>query len=202
MVVVVVRAKAQDAMLQKLLNDKAISDEESNNLQEQQRSSKCVWLDGSVHELSADDSSMTSQRETLLAEISEEGSPDDVIRKLKGELVQNTQESNAKLILAVQDVDEMLEHKHKWNRLLSSLDYEILKQGNHDMSYKLEQSENQEQLKMQYECSTSYATVNELEAHIEHLDNELKTKSKELSKSVLTIKELETICQESQRRFG
>ncbi|GJS54415.1 hypothetical protein Tco_0627777 [Tanacetum coccineum] len=226
----------KDAMLQKLLNDKAISDEESNNLQEQQRSSKCDWLDGSVHELSTDDSSMTSQRETLLAEISEEDSPDDVIRKLKGELVilsrqakvsdmelqtlhkqivkeskkgqdlskevQNTQESNAKLILAIQDVDEMLEHKHKWNRLLSSLDYEILKQGNHDMSYKLEQSENQEQLKMQYECSTSYATVNELEAHIEHLDNELKTKSKELSKSVLTIKELETICQESQRRFG
>ncbi|GJR41645.1 myosin heavy chain-related protein [Tanacetum coccineum] len=207
-VMVVVRAEAQDAMLQKLLNDKAISDEESNNLQEQQRSSKCDWLDGSVHELSADDSSMTSQRETLLAEISEEGSPDDVIRKLKGELVilsrqakvsdmelqtlhkqivkeskkgqdlskevaslkeerkklkeefekmkvkvninsnlsseggdpwalvdelkqelnyekdlntnlrlqvQKTQESNAKLILVVQDVDEMLEHKHKSN---------------------------------------------------------------------------------------
>ncbi|GKC47476.1 myosin heavy chain-related protein [Tanacetum coccineum] len=207
-VMVVVRAEAQDAMLQKLLNDKAISDEESNNLQEQHRSSKCDWLDGSVHELSADDSSMTSQRETLLAEISEEGSPDDVIRKLKGELVilsrqakvsdmelqtlhkqivkeskkgqdlskevaslkeerkklkeefekmkvkvninsnlsseggdpwalvdelkqelnyekdlntnlrlqvQKTQESNAKLILAVQDVEEMLEHKHKSN---------------------------------------------------------------------------------------
>ena len=30
---------------------------------------------------------MTSQREALSAEISEEGSPDDVIRKLKGELV-------------------------------------------------------------------------------------------------------------------
>ncbi|GJZ30959.1 myosin heavy chain-related protein [Tanacetum coccineum] len=320
--------------------------------EEQQRSSKWDWLDGSVHELSTDDSSMTSQRETLLAEISEEGSPDDVIRKLKDELVvlsrqaevsdmelqtlrkqivkeskkgqdlskevaslkeeriklkeefekmkvkvnvnsnlsseggdpwalvdelkqelnyekdlntnlrlqlQKTQESNAELILAVQDLDEMLEQKQKSNCSVDpksqevdtkpetddddedqkalmeivrehsglqdvhlqeqkiidlyneielykrdkdelemqmeqiALDYEILKQENHDMSYKLEQSEIQEQLKMQYECSTPYATVNELEAHIERLDNELKTKSKELSESVLAIKELETL---------
>nr|GEV19001.1 hypothetical protein [Tanacetum cinerariifolium] len=55
--------------------------------EEQQRSSKWDWLDGSVHELSIDDSSMTSQRETLLAEISEEGSPNDVIGELKGKLV-------------------------------------------------------------------------------------------------------------------
>ena len=74
-----------------------------------------------------------------------------------------------------------------------ALDYEIMKQENHDMSYKLEQSQIQEQLKIQYECSTSYATVNELEAHIENLDNELKTKSKELPESVLAIKELETL---------
>nr|GEU38325.1 myosin heavy chain-related protein [Tanacetum cinerariifolium] len=320
--------------------------------EEQHRSSKWDWLDGSVHELSTDDSSMTSQRETLLAEISEEGSPDDVISKLKGELLilsrqaevsdmelqtlrkqivkeskkgqdlskevaslkeernklkeefermkvkvnvnsnlsseggdpwalvdelkqelnyekdlntnlrlqlQKTQESNAELILAVQDLDEMLEQKQKSNCSVDpklqevntksetddddedqkalmeivrehsglqdvhlqeqkiidlyneielykrdkdelemqmeqiALDYEILKQENHDMSYKLEQSQIQEQLKMQYECSTPYATVNELEAHIEHLDNELKTKSKELSESVLAIKELETL---------
>ena len=69
-----------------------------------------------------------------------------------------------------------------------ALDYEILKQENHDMSYKLEQSQIQEQLKMQYECSTS-----KLAAHIENLDNELKTKSKELPESVLAIKELETL---------
>nr|GEY24739.1 myosin heavy chain-related protein [Tanacetum cinerariifolium] len=55
--------------------------------EEQQRSSKWDWLDGSVHELNTDDSSMTSQRETLLAEISEEGSPDDVIGEIKGKLV-------------------------------------------------------------------------------------------------------------------
>ncbi|KAJ0910190.1 putative NT-type C2 domain-containing protein [Helianthus annuus] len=53
------------------------------------KSSQWDWLDGSVHELSTDDSSMLSPRETLSREISDEGSgsPDDVIKKLKGELV-------------------------------------------------------------------------------------------------------------------
>ncbi|KAI3721608.1 hypothetical protein L2E82_32624 [Cichorium intybus] len=40
-----------------------------------------------------------------------------------------------------------------------ALDYEILKQENHDISYKLEQSQLQEQLKMQYECSTPSLTM-------------------------------------------
>ncbi|KAJ0778947.1 putative NT-type C2 domain-containing protein [Helianthus annuus] len=294
------------------------------------KSSQWDWLDGSVHELSTDDSSMLSPREeTLSREISDEGSgsPDDVIKKLKGELVnlarqaevsemeiqtlrkqivkeskrsqdlskevvalkeernelkeecekmkvkvkvkvksslsteggdpwalvdelrqelnyekdlnsnlrlqlQKTQESNAELILAVRDLDEMLESKSKcatapklqevnaksdtddedqkaledivrehsgmkdayiqeqkiidlYNEIelykrdkdelemqmeQIALDYEILKQENHDLSYKLEQSQIQEQLKMQYECSTSYADVNEL---IENLSHEL-----------------------------
>ncbi|KAJ0431204.1 putative NT-type C2 domain-containing protein [Helianthus annuus] len=51
--------------------------------QHQRSSSQWDWLDGSVHDLSADDSSMTSP----LREISEEGPPDVVIKKLKGELV-------------------------------------------------------------------------------------------------------------------
>ncbi|KVH95411.1 EEIG1/EHBP1 N-terminal domain-containing protein [Cynara cardunculus var. scolymus] len=316
-------------------------------------SSQWDWLDGSTHELSTDDSSMISPGETLLREISEEGSPDDIITKLKAELVvlarqadvsdlelqtlrkqivkegkkgqdlsrevanlkeernalkdecekmkayqknvetkvkadnkllieggdpwalvdelrqelnyekdlnsnlrlqlQKTQESNAELILAVRDLDEMLEQKDskcsiapkpnskseidddedqkaleeivrehsglkdvylQEQKIIDlyaevesykrdkdeleiqmeqiALDYEILKQENHDMSYKLEQSQLQEQLKMQYECSTSYATVNELESQIENLDNELKMKSKELSESILAIRELET----------
>nr|XP_043628980.1 probable DNA double-strand break repair Rad50 ATPase [Erigeron canadensis] len=73
-----------------------------------------------------------------------------------------------------------------------ALDYEILKQENHDMSYKLERSQLEEQLKFQYECTTSYATVDELETQIESLKNDLKSKSKELSKSTVVIKELES----------
>lgn len=174
--------------------------------------------------------------------------------------LQKTQESNAELMLAVKDLDEMLELKSREISDLSNksrscdnaisrsesdddeeqkaleelvkehrdaketylleqkvmdlcseieiyrrnkdelemqmeqlaLDYEILKQENHDMSYKLEQSQLQEQLKMQYECSTSFANINELEAQIESLENELKKQSKENSDSLATINELET----------
>ncbi|XP_076925815.1 uncharacterized protein LOC143588782 [Bidens hawaiensis] len=323
-----------------------------NEEEHQRSSSQWDWLDGSVHDLSTDDLSIISPSETLAKDVSEDGHPDDVIKKLKGELVilsrqaevsemelqtlrkqiakeskrgldlstevaalkeernelkeecekmkvkvkvngnlltergdpwalvdelkqelnhekelnsnlrvqlQKTQESNAELILAVRDLDEMLESKSKSKSKHSiastmqeveskpetdddedqkaleeivrehsgmkdaylqeqkiidlyneielykrdkdelemqmeqiALDYEILKQENHDMSYKLEQSQIQEQLKMQYECSSSYANVNELESHIENLNNELKLKSEELSVSVLVIKELET----------
>ncbi|XP_076921418.1 uncharacterized protein LOC143582816 [Bidens hawaiensis] len=162
--------------------------------------------------------------------------------------LQKTQESNAELILAVQDLDAMLESKsnskskcsetddeeedqkaleeivkqnsgmqevhvleQKINDLYGeiesykrdkdelemqidqmALDYEILKQGNHDMCYKLEQSQLQEQLNLQYEC-TSYDVVNELETQIEGLETELKLKSEKLSDSVLAIEELENI---------
>ncbi|GKV23102.1 hypothetical protein SLEP1_g32879 [Rubroshorea leprosula] len=73
-----------------------------------------------------------------------------------------------------------------------ALDYEILKQENHDMSYKLEQSQLQDQLRMQCECASSFATVNELEKQIDSLETELKKQSKEFSDSLVTIKELET----------
>ncbi|GAB4834387.1 hypothetical protein Ancab_032641 [Ancistrocladus abbreviatus] len=73
-----------------------------------------------------------------------------------------------------------------------ALDYEVLKQDNHEMSYKLEQYWLQEQLKLHYECSSSYATTIELEAQIEKLENELNSKLKEYADSLATIKELET----------
>ncbi|GMN32216.1 hypothetical protein TIFTF001_003566 [Ficus carica] len=70
-----------------------------------------------------------------------------------------------------------------------ALDYEILKQENHDISYKLEQSQLQEQLKMQYECSSP---INELGSQIESLEKQLKMQSKDFSESLETIKELES----------
>ncbi|XP_076943022.1 uncharacterized protein LOC143613101 [Bidens hawaiensis] len=194
-------------------------------------------------------------------EVKVKGDPWDLVDELRQELnyekdlnsnlrlqLQKTQESNAELILAVQDLDAMLESKSKskstetdvdekeeqqkaleeivkqhsgmqdvhlleqnindlYDEIESykrdkdelemqidqmALDYEILKQGNHDMCYKLEQSQLQEQLNMQYEC-TSYDVVNELETQIEGLKTELKLKSEKLSDSVLAIEELENI---------
>lgn len=77
-----------------------------------------------------------------------------------------------------------------------ALDYEILKQENHEMSYRLEQSQVHEQLKMQYECSSSPVNVNELESQIERLEDKLKKQSEDLSKSLCRIEELETQMEE------
>ncbi|CAJ2676613.1 unnamed protein product [Trifolium pratense] len=71
-----------------------------------------------------------------------------------------------------------------------ALDYEILKQENHDIAYKLEQSELQEQLKLQYECSPPPG-IEDFETHIQNLESRLKKQSEEFSNSLETIKSLE-----------
>ncbi|KAL9667954.1 hypothetical protein QQ045_002324 [Rhodiola kirilowii] len=71
-----------------------------------------------------------------------------------------------------------------------ALDYEILKQENHDIAHKLEQSQLQEQLKMQYECS--YMSINELEGQIESLENQLRKHEQQYSESMTKISELQT----------
>ncbi|KAL9664676.1 hypothetical protein QQ045_020081 [Rhodiola kirilowii] len=71
-----------------------------------------------------------------------------------------------------------------------ALDYELLKQENQDVAYKLEQSQLQEQLKMQYECS--YTSINELEGQIEGLENALENQEKQYADSLTKISELQT----------
>ena len=73
-----------------------------------------------------------------------------------------------------------------------ALDYEILKQENHKLVHKLEQSQLQEQLNIQYECSSPPGAMNGIETHIENLEKELKEQSEDFSNSLATIKVLET----------
>ncbi|KAJ4954033.1 hypothetical protein NE237_030865 [Protea cynaroides] len=73
-----------------------------------------------------------------------------------------------------------------------ALEYEILKQENHNISSKLEQSQLQEQLKIQYDCSTCLATENELEAQVEYLEKEFKKQAQESSTSLAYINKLES----------
>lgn len=72
-----------------------------------------------------------------------------------------------------------------------ALDYEILKQENHEFSCRMEHSHLKEQLKVQYEYSSSHAVRSELEAQKEKLQSEIKEKSEEISCCLTTIKELE-----------
>ncbi|KAJ8449271.1 hypothetical protein Cgig2_002403 [Carnegiea gigantea] len=82
-----------------------------------------------------------------------------------------------------------------------ALDYEILKQENHDLSSRLKQSHLQEQLKLQYECSGSYSVISDLEAPKKKLQNDLKEQSKELSGCLATIKKLEARNQSLEREL-
>ncbi|KAK4771406.1 hypothetical protein SAY87_031938 [Trapa incisa] len=164
--------------------------------------------------------------------------------------LQKMQESNAELILAVKDLEEMLDHKSKDSFHLGgklsisdeedeeqkaleaivmgqkddketylleqkildlngeveiyrrdrdeleiqmeqlALDYEILKQKHHEVSYKWEQSQLQEQLKLQYECCT-IGNEKMYESKIERLESELKMKSEKFADSLATASELE-----------
>ncbi|KAI6707225.1 hypothetical protein NL676_010187 [Syzygium grande] len=73
-----------------------------------------------------------------------------------------------------------------------ALDYEILRQENHEMSSKWEQFQLQEQLNMQYQCTSCLTNISELENHIQILENDLKSKSESLSDALATINKLET----------
>ncbi|KAL7111667.1 hypothetical protein ACP275_05G104000 [Erythranthe tilingii] len=161
--------------------------------------------------------------------------------------LEKTQESNSELILAVRDLDEIVEQKNRESKsdfydddeeqkaleelvnrnyentpkeanllqrqvvdLLAeietykrdrdeleaqleqlALDYEITKQANHEMSFKLEQSKIQDQLQMENECSSSSSSSekNELDNYIENLENELERRSKELEAHVKGLEE-------------
>ncbi|URD82167.1 ATP-dependent RNA helicase [Musa troglodytarum] len=101
--------------------------------------------------------------------------------------LQKTQEANSELLLAVRDLDDLLEKKNRetpccmkdekeLEMQLEQLasDYEILKQENHDISSKLEQHE---QLRIHHECSEHSAIIHDLEAHVESLEKELQTQT-------------------------
>ncbi|CAA6655623.1 unnamed protein product [Spirodela intermedia] len=74
-----------------------------------------------------------------------------------------------------------------------ALDYEILKQENHDISSKLEQIQLREQLRMQYECSAHVSIINELEGQVEKLETELEKQAEafEADLTVLTSAKVE-----------
>ncbi|KAL9242831.1 hypothetical protein vseg_016791 [Gypsophila vaccaria] len=202
---------------------------------------------------------------TFLEEIKEELNYEKEINANLRIQLQKTQDSNAELLFAVQDLEEMLEKNNKEvsdvsNRLTSgesaveieenmqksqsdddeeqkaledlvrqhsdaqetylfeqkimdlcseiemyrrdkdelemqmeqlALDYEILKQENHEYCSRLEQNHLQDQLKMQCEGSSYYTAVKELEALREDLENELAEKSEELSHCLGDVKDLE-----------
>ncbi|EPS69111.1 hypothetical protein M569_05650, partial [Genlisea aurea] len=101
-------------------------------------------------------------------------------------LEQQIIEMQSELEMSKRDKDEL---EMQMEQL--ALDYEIMKQENHEMVNKLQQSQLQEQLKIQYECSSSYAATQELESQLEKLEGKLKTQVNDTEVASERIKELE-----------
>ncbi|CAH9118074.1 unnamed protein product [Cuscuta epithymum] len=81
-----------------------------------------------------------------------------------------------------------------------ALDYEILKQENHHLLHKLEQSQLQEQLNMQCECSSgSYAQIEALEEELEKRAQQFETDLEALSNAKVE-QEKRAICAEEELR--
>ncbi|KAI3422740.1 uncharacterized protein J3R85_011826, partial [Psidium guajava] len=160
--------------------------------------------------------------------------------------LQKTQDSNAELVLAVKELDDMLKQKDRESPEITAvededqkalielikgqagvndptqldrniidlrseianckrekdelemqmeqlaLDYEILRQENHKISSEWEQFQLQEQLNMQYQCTSCLTNGSEEENRIQILENGLKSKSESLSDALATITKLET----------
>lgn len=145
-----------------------------------------------------DRSRFSENAEEFYNSISKCESEDDEEQKALEKLVKQHSNANETYLLEQKVIDlysEVEFYKREKDELEMhmeqlALDYEILKQENHGMSYKLEQCELQEKLDMKEECTPS-ATIVELETQVEHLDRELKQRSKDFSDSLSTIKELE-----------
>ncbi|XP_020217886.1 paramyosin [Cajanus cajan] len=128
------------------------------------------------------------------------GTDDDEEQKALEELVKEHSEAKETHLLEKKIVDlygEIEMYRRDKDELEMqmeqlALDYEILKQENHGLAYKVEQSQLQEQLKMQYECSSPPPAMNDIETHIKNLENQLKEQSEDFSNSLATIKALET----------
>ncbi|PSS32387.1 Intracellular protein transport protein [Actinidia chinensis var. chinensis] len=83
------------------------------------------------------------------------------------------------------------EEEQKMHTEQLAMDYEILKQENHDISLKLEQQE-KEQIKIQNECSEYLGSIKEFELQIERLEKKIEQQALELLDSSDRINELES----------
>ncbi|XP_076933539.1 uncharacterized protein LOC143599478 [Bidens hawaiensis] len=183
-----------DELRQELEHEKGLSSNLRIQLQETQKSNAELVL---ALEMSKSKSKSKSKSESLCSESEmdydeEQRELEEIVREHSG--VKETYLLEQKIINLHGEIDFYKKDKDDLETQMEqmALDYEIMKQENHDISFKLERSQLQEQLKMQYEC-TPYSTLDELESQIESLENELKSKSQALSKSNLVIQELESL---------
>lgn len=172
-----------DELRQELVHEKDLSSNLTLQLQETQKSNAKLVLALETSKSKSELESVCSESEMVYDEGQRE--LEAIVQEHSG--VKDTYLLEQKIIRLYGEIDFYKNDKDDLELQMEqmALDYEILKQENHDISCKLKHSQLQEQ------C-TPYTTVDELETQIESLENDLESKSKELSKSKRFVKELES----------
>ncbi|KAE8022526.1 hypothetical protein FH972_008318 [Carpinus fangiana] len=100
------------------------------------------------------------------------------------------------------EIDFYKKHKEELDMHMKqlTLDYELLKRENHDISFKLEQSQVQQQM-TQNECLVSLATIKELESQIQRLEERIKKQAEDLSETLFSINELEAQVEDLEKEL-
>ncbi|XP_024028650.1 myosin heavy chain, clone 203 [Morus notabilis] len=90
------------------------------------------------------------------------------------------------------EIETYMEEMEKQNMRIKqiTLNYDLLKQDNFDMSLKLKRNQD-EQMKRENECADYIATINELESQVERLEETIKKQAREFAEALISINELE-----------
>lgn len=90
------------------------------------------------------------------------------------------------------EIETYMEEREKQNMRIKqiTLNYDLLKQDNFDMSLKLKRNQD-EQMKRENECADYIATINELESQVERLEETIKKQAREFAEALTSINELE-----------
>ncbi|XP_041007899.1 myosin-J heavy chain [Juglans microcarpa x Juglans regia] len=126
-------------------------------------------------------SKMNGDKNSTLEELAKEHDNSEEVDLLK----QNIRDLNG-------EIEFYKKHKEELDMHMKQLvlDYELLKQENHDISLKLEKNQEQEQM-TQNAYLAAMETIKGLESQIERLEGKFKKQTEEFSESLLSINELE-----------
>ncbi|KAI7724565.1 hypothetical protein M8C21_030444 [Ambrosia artemisiifolia] len=185
-------------------NTKPAHETDKTTCEEHKKSSQWDWLDGSVHELSTDDSSMLSPRETLSRQISEEGSPDDVIKKLKGELVVLARQAEVSE-MEIQTLRKQIVKESKRGQDLSK-EVAALKEERNELKEECGRMKVKVQSKLLTEGGDQWALVDELRQELNYekdLNSNLRLQLQKTQESnaelILAVRDLDEMLESKEK---
>ena len=185
-----------EAMRQELNHEKKVSNDLQLQLQKTQDSNSELILvvrdlEGTLERKNREISDLSSKVETATKAMGVSQQSSETLAKRSNDAEVDLLE--AKIGDLSDEIDIFKEEREKQNRRLNqlTLNYDLLKQDNYDMSLKLKRSL-EEQTKLENECAYYIATVEELESQVSRLEETIKKQAREFTDALISINELES----------